>query len=339
MMLNEKIKIKEKQRIEWLDCAKGLSIILVIYSHNNSFLNQYIYTFHVHLFFFVSGIFHNNKRTFTESIKKKFNTLIVPYYIWAILLYIFWFFIIRKQGLNGSLNYSPIKSLLGIITAQGGRNYMDWGLPLWFVPCLFVVSFIYTSICQIRSFFLKYFILIVLPIIGFFIKDLFGWYFWSLDIALVVVAFYALGYEFGKVFMKKMKFDYHILLLSGIIHFCLFSFCGEVNIYRSKYGNNLLFFLINGLSASVFYIQMFKVLPRIKFLSYLGKNTFSILAMHLRTLLVIKLVLFFLFSVSVFHFTELQKVIITFCQIIIMIIPIMIINKYFPLLNGKGRVK
>ena len=330
-------KNQKKQRVSWLDCAKGFSIVLVIYSHNHSFLNQYIYTFHVHLFFFISGIFHNNKITYVESIKKKFNTLIVPYYMWAILLYFFWFFIVRRFGSDSHLDYSPVNNLIGLFTAQGGRDYMDWGVPLWFVPCLFVVNFIYTFISKIASLLARYLIVVTLLIIGFFIKDFFNWYFWSFDIALVVISFYALGNEFKGVLISKSKFDYHLLLLSGIIHFCLFSFCGEINIYRSHYGNHLMLFLINGVSACIFYIQMFKCLPNIKFLSFLGKNTLSILAMHLTGLLFIKIILFVLLDISVFKFSESQKVILTLSQIIIMILPIMVINKYFPLLNGNRK--
>ena len=298
----------------WLDSAKGFSIILVIYSHNNSFLNEYIYTFHVHLFFFISGIFYNNKRSFFESIKKKFKSLIIPYYIWAVLLYIFWFLIIRGYGGGERLNYSPIKNLIGVFTAQGGRTYMDWGIPLWFVPCLFIVNFLHTFIFKIPYLILRYTVLISLPIIGFLIKDLFNWYFWSFNIALVVISFYALGHYLKSFLTNKSKYDYHILIISGIIHFLIFNLCGEINIYRSNYGNNILLFIINGVAACVFYIQMFKCLPNIKFLSFLGKNTLSILAMHLTALLFIKLILSVFFKIDLSEVTEFEKVVLTLFQ-------------------------
>ena len=121
------------------------------------------------------------------------------------------------------------------------------------------------------------------------IKDLFDWYFWSFDIALVVIVFYSLGHKLKHILINKWKYDYHLLFIAGFIHFSLFIFCGEINIYRAKYGNSFLLFFLNGISACIFYIQLFKCLPTLKFLSFLGRNTFQILAMHIKTLLVIKL--------------------------------------------------
>ena len=74
------------------------------------------------------------------------------------------------------------------------------------------------------------------------------------------------------------------------------------------------------------------ILWRSKFLSFIGKNTFSILAMHLSVLIFIKLILS---NKNTFHFTELQLVFLPLVQIIPLVLPILVINKYFPLLNGK----
>ncbi|MDB4201501.1 hypothetical protein N9763_00715 [Polaribacter sp.] len=40
------------QRIDWIDQAKGFGIILVVYGHNFPSIEDYIYSFHMPLFFF-----------------------------------------------------------------------------------------------------------------------------------------------------------------------------------------------------------------------------------------------------------------------------------------------
>ena len=91
------------QRLPWVDYAKGIGIILVVYGHvarglvnaglvaNPSFLrwlDGVIYGFHMPLFFLLAGLF------FFESIEKrgawryvggKLNTLVYPYMLWSLL--------------------------------------------------------------------------------------------------------------------------------------------------------------------------------------------------------------------------------------------------------------
>lgn len=48
---------EQTKRIEALDVAKGIGIILVIIGHlSSSYLHDWIYSFHMPLFFIISGI-------------------------------------------------------------------------------------------------------------------------------------------------------------------------------------------------------------------------------------------------------------------------------------------
>lgn len=44
-----------KERLDWIDFAKGIGIILVVWAHTRGFFTNYIEQFHMPLFFFVSG--------------------------------------------------------------------------------------------------------------------------------------------------------------------------------------------------------------------------------------------------------------------------------------------
>ncbi len=47
----------QNNKIVWLDCLKGLGIVLVYIGHNSNslLLTKYIYSFHMSLFFIISG--------------------------------------------------------------------------------------------------------------------------------------------------------------------------------------------------------------------------------------------------------------------------------------------
>ncbi len=50
---------KVRSRIEWVDIAKGIGIILVIIGHVNTFnssVKEWIYSFHMPLFFILAGV-------------------------------------------------------------------------------------------------------------------------------------------------------------------------------------------------------------------------------------------------------------------------------------------
>ena len=91
------------QRTDWVDYAKGVGIILVVYAHLLSsafnagvaipqpfFLlsDSAVYSFHMPLFFFLSGLFVSEsyaKRSTWAFCKNKIILLAYPYLVWSLL--------------------------------------------------------------------------------------------------------------------------------------------------------------------------------------------------------------------------------------------------------------
>ena len=100
----------DKQRDIHLDALKGLAIILVVTGHiiafshpgtvDKSLLFNLIYSFHMPLFFFISGylVFGRFGPTTSGWIQKKFVQLIIPYTIFTF----FYFFILFECQLRKS---------------------------------------------------------------------------------------------------------------------------------------------------------------------------------------------------------------------------------------------
>src|SRR5512144_3032083 len=79
-----------KKRLEYIDIAKGIGILLVVMGHNDfslvsPFFYKFIYAFHMPLFFFLSGMFFKAELPFLTVLRRRFDTLLKPY-LFTILL-------------------------------------------------------------------------------------------------------------------------------------------------------------------------------------------------------------------------------------------------------------
>lgn len=145
--------METKKRCVFLDEVKGISIILIVLGHiillnnpNGNWLCTYIYTFHVPIFFIISGILYSmravdfSKIEKKEFVKKKINKLLYPYFTFSILtiLYLIIEAIITKNSMT-----SVIKILINTVCLFG------YG-PAWFLPVLCLSEIIYYLINRIK---------------------------------------------------------------------------------------------------------------------------------------------------------------------------------------------
>ena len=124
------------KRIEYIDIARGIGILLVVLAHNDfGYVSQYghevIYSFHMPLFFFLSGYFVKTDISFFEFFKKRFHSLLKPFLFTLFMIY-FMLVSFEKMGFRTAIT-RIVKSLYGT------GVYIDW-VQLWFLPNLFVVS-------------------------------------------------------------------------------------------------------------------------------------------------------------------------------------------------------
>ncbi len=86
-------------RLEWLDAARGIGIVLVVYAHGARALydvlpnlaafqriDQIVYAFHMPLFFFLAGLVSTSSlsRSRAAFLRGKVTTVVYPYFVWSI---------------------------------------------------------------------------------------------------------------------------------------------------------------------------------------------------------------------------------------------------------------
>ena len=317
--------------MDWVDSLKGFAILLVVYGHNFPFCEKYIYSFHMPLFIIISGFFYPKVSSF-GNLKSRFKTLVIPYFIWALLLYVFWFLIAKKMGESANLGLSDSKNFVGVFFAQGGREYMDWGIPLWFLPMLFLAfGFRYLIDLISGKTSLQFVIAVIFASIGLVVQS--SWP-WSFNVALVATLFLFMG---KIIFEKINQIDgvklYVLMALFFVLHCLLYNQNAKIDMYRSQYGNGVLF-LLNGFTGAGFLILFFKKFVNSKALAFVGKFSMVILALQILSLSFIKLVIMILFKSNDFDFSEFQKFSFSLLQVILLVPVFLLINKYFPILNG-----
>jgi acyltransferase len=182
---------------------------------------------------------------------------------------------------------------------------------------------------------------ILLPFAGAGIYELLGFHLpWSIDIAMFVYPFYFIGFKMRTSgidsFISK-KFSIFLAVLFFIIHFTGVYLNDQVYFYYGEYSNFYLT-LINGVSGFLWAWFVFRLLPANRVIEWVGKNTLSLLAFHLLAMTVIKGIAHYVFQTSI-EFNALNSLLLAIVQIILLIIPIMLINRYFPFLLGIRRKK
>ena len=228
--LSKPISTFATNRIGYIDIAKGLGIVLVVMGHNDFALisplaHKLIYSFHMPMFFFMSGMFFNPDMSFWPFIRRRFDRVLRPF-IFTLLLIYFMSISFSKMGI-----LVATRRLLKALYGNG--HYIDW-VQLWFLPHLFVVSlFAYVFIRLIRRSrldSLRWIILAIIYLVGVlglaffwpFEFSLFGKVYtvyglpFSLDIVLVSGFFFVLGFEIHKKLPAARFESGRVLLLSGI---------------------------------------------------------------------------------------------------------------------------
>lgn len=103
------------QRINFIDYAKAIGIFLVVLAHTplKSEITDWIYVFHMPLFFFLSGYLFDIKRypTFNGFMVRRFHQLVIPYFFINLFTYFLWLFVFRHYGAESEIAitwYQPI---------------------------------------------------------------------------------------------------------------------------------------------------------------------------------------------------------------------------------------
>jgi len=185
-----------EERLRWVDCCRGICIILVVYGHVTGGLvasgmvhggsafddfRTWVYLFHMPTFFFLSGLFASRAlgRPLGAVLQTRIRTLVYPYFLWTGI------YLLVQVVMSRYVNNPP----------DAGRAlhflWEPYGYGLWFLYSLFLISLLFHLLMLSRM--PKEAVLVVAVVLhlaaGF---NVFG--FWPiLNTAMLNFVFYAIG--------------------------------------------------------------------------------------------------------------------------------------------------
>ncbi|GAX05144.1 fucose 4-O-acetylase [Secundilactobacillus pentosiphilus] len=273
------------ERIDWVDVAKGLGILLVIYGHaiggimnssgvqiSRALYDTYnvIYGFHMPLFFFLSGLFASKwvQREWHLAFKQKALTLVIPYFIWTFITGTV--MAISKRFTNSGLGF---RNVLWSPIAPFSEYWFLYVLFFSFVIYYFGIRIIGKSG------------LFSLAIVLFFLRP-FIYHFWIFDAFSLDFLFFMVGTAILQ--RKSLK---RFLLVSKVKFFCsilIFIFVNIIYVKVLSFDNYLFgsYFKIFTISVGIlFAIYLSQFIVKSRWLnnavSYLGRCSMAIYVMHL----------------------------------------------------------
>ena len=321
-----------RNRIQWVDVSRGIAFLMVIYSHLpmcNSRVMIFFSPIFLTTFFFISGYLYKSGSSFFSILKHRSRTLLLPFFTLGFIM------IMVSQIFSFHEHVRLKDALLGLIY-QNGENQI-----LWFVAALYVYSLFFYFIDR----FCKTWYSMLMVAIAMYILD--AWLMFHTNLPAIPWHINALGcaifyMSLGSLYRSyEDKIDnflsFPIVYMSLIFYTLYIAISG---IYIGHYGS---YYILDGMTITtmgiIIIVKISKRFNQINSLIiFVGANTLIYFAFHGKIYALILAVgnkilphLFNSTNPVILFFVALGTV---FIDAVILIIPTLVINRYFPWLLG-----
>ncbi len=311
--------MNEMKRTDWIDMARGYGILLVMIAHLCEWtsVGSLIYSFHLPLFFLLSGYLFSIRESFAAFVKRKVTGMLVPYFCLAIPM-IFWDIFAEKGGL--SWMYAPMFQGTRLVSIDSYGGTFDWsrmgaqqpisvlcrdalGLlvqkrmwTFWFLACLFVLSFLFYFLVRfLKKEWIRAVVVCAIAAVGFVYYALGqGALPWNADAALTALPFFYVGWllkRYGLLDKWLFKDKSYRIRKWGVLLFTLAFLCNGLfcflnwvvagqglEMYFSQYG--FLPFMFLSAFAGIFATIVLSGIYPIRPIKYIGKYSLVYFLLH-----------------------------------------------------------
>ena len=288
------ISYKTENRLQWVDVAKGIAILMVMWGHTvvkHDSIYRWITTIHVPTFLVITGYLYgiNNKQNY--GAKKSAMKLIKPYLVFSMISYC-------TDFIYGYLSLKSVHSAFRIVGIDIYKTLTLYGVhALWYLPAYVISSKLFFSIKKR----INYLIAILMAFVGIMfdflsphVKDCvpsLAYMLVSIPLvtivrALVCTVFISFGYAFSKMGVRRfsekstwIKSGMSCLLL--VMSFVISLANTESNFSIVSFGKNPICFFLSALLGSVGLMALSSAIqPKLNVLQYFGRNSLILLVTH-----------------------------------------------------------
>ncbi|MBQ7202005.1 acyltransferase family protein [Candidatus Saccharibacteria bacterium] len=338
-----------KKRVAYIDILRAIAIILVIIGHisypgfTTAIYKKLIYSFHIPLFFFVSGLSMSFTKykglNLKENLKKRFLRIYLPFLIWAILF---------------TLPVISLESIPNVLYGTHETLFISSHSSLWYLPVLFIS----TVLMDLLLYWIKnktklktyYFLIPILAIAILCSVEPLGPILNGLPLGINIVPmalfFILLGHSYQNEYNRKkpsilISLPIIIALCAVIYYFGINNNINYASMAENRYGN-IFYFLMTAISGIVvcllltFIIERY-IKPLQKPMQIIGENTFIIFVLHKYPLILINQL--FILDPAI-YFSNWLIVPVYLAAALLICLPLSLyIRKNLPLLAGAQEIK
>jgi acyltransferase len=256
-------------RHDLINSLRAIGIVLVVLGHTlgiSEGVDKYIFSFHMPLFFFLSGIVLTSTRLSLPWIKwllHYWRRLILPYLLFSLITYLPWVLVTRRYGADAALGVEFWRPVIGTLYGIGVDGWLQHNAMLWFFPCLFVVHLIFRLIQKFADVKKQSLVIVALAAFGFMLHYVLPLRLpWSVEISLIALPFYAIGYAIsshGALFPRTSLLTALLTCLLAAIQLLCIKLNGRVDMNFISLGNPILFYIgaFSGIGALGFLVSLF----------------------------------------------------------------------------------
>ena len=315
---------KSKNRILWVDAARGIAMLLVILGHCIGSLNdpgyKFILSFHMPLFFFLSGYCSKKEEQFRPYLKKKARELLVP----QLLFGVFECWIDMMSGRPEEIDI--LNDFLG-----------------WFLLVLFYISIVFWLIqtfgyekkrtIRFGVFIINFILIIILERLQ--VSTLL-----HIEVVPMALLFFLLGYQCRRSDFFESDI-YQVISSVCILLIPVLAICSSCNapvtMYTNNYGNYPLFF-IGALGGIFFICEIGKRIQDNQIIIWIGENTIYFFVLHFAAIKGLHFIGKLVFSKASFSNYSYPIYWMYFIVCILVLLPgAWICNRWFSPLFGKNK--
>jgi fucose 4-O-acetylase-like acetyltransferase len=208
------------KRLEEFDLLKGIGILLVVLGHSriSAPLHYMIYSFHMPLFFMVSGFFYHSQPPLLY-VKKTFSRLIVPWLFFVLLNVLF----VSSLNIVATSSFTEsISKTIKEIVPLDERCFLLYR-SIWFLIVLFFIGNLYNLLTRLLNHNVLH-IVVGLSYLGGYLLQRYINIPFFIDTSISVLLFYHAGaalksvsYKHHKVGIEKISAVLFVLLMCATI--------------------------------------------------------------------------------------------------------------------------
>lgn len=274
----------EKNRIRHFDIAKGIGMLCVILGHLSvSGINMVVFTFHMPLFFIISGYFLK-KQDPKLIIHKKFRQLLIPYILTCLAIA---GLSMAKDFLLGRTDALVHNVLLWCYAGFYGSGnpyshpfYVKAIGAIWFLFAMFWSIVIYNGIMDWKGCSVW---VLILALTGYFSAK-YIYLPWSIQSGMLALVFIHVGHYFR---IKQLSLSPHPAWTASALFLwllCMYIDKGRFYIV-GNYSQNLVIDILGGIAGTFVVLIFSQGIERLPLISsgfqWFGRNSLAILCLHL----------------------------------------------------------